>query len=89
MIILRFEDTDSREKFFDTKTLERYGINEDTMETSTDCMLDASYPEVIDEAAKYGAEIFKSCGLDTMEGCKNYENTFGSPCSYCQVMLQP
>jgi hypothetical protein len=89
VIILRFEDIDARDRFFNTKILEEHGVNEDTMETSTDCMLDVAYVEVLDEAKKHGAEIFRTCGFKTMEGCKEYENSCGSPCSYCQVMLQP
>jgi len=89
MIILRFEDIEARDRFFNTKVLEQYGVNEDTMETATDCMLDVAYVEVLDEAKNHGAEIFRTCGFKTMEGCKQYEKTCGSPCSYCQVMLQP
>lgn len=89
-VVLSFDSIDVRERFFSSSILERYKVNEDTLESSTDCLINCP-PEfeqaIVDEAkAQFDVIDYKTCGGRTIEECCDYECSHGAMCQYCQYL---
>ena len=87
-VILSFNSNSIREKFFNKGCLEKHGINEDTMDTKTDCSVEHPNKKVISnvvsDAKSLNASIYKDCNGVNLKSCSKFEKKNGSICGYCQ-----
>lgn len=87
-VVLSFDNPDVREQFFSSNLLEKYQVSEDTLESSTDCLINCppEFEKAIVREAKiqYSAMDYKTCGGRTIGECEDYENSCGAMCEYCQ-----
>ncbi len=92
--IFVFNDNEQREKFFSHSILEKHSVNEDTMDTDTNCRIRVfsdnnpikrqnGLIEVADVAKTFGAECHLDCGGDNMSDCGDHERSCGRLCDFC------
>ncbi len=97
--IFVFNNNEQREKFFSHSILEKHSINEDTMETDTNCRIrvpsgdwkssdnplkiQKRLSEVAEVAKTFGAECHMDCGGDNMTDCGDHERSCGQLCDFC------
>ena len=97
--IFVFNNNEQREKFFSHSILEKHSVNEDTMNTDTNCRIrvpsgdletgdnpisrQKRLVEVTEVAKTFGAECHLDCGGDNLSDCGDHERSHGRQCDYC------
>ena len=88
-VILSFPSTKKRSKFFASNCLEKFGVAEKTMGSTTDCSIDnmkaIDISKIVAFAKKnYNADYYLDCGGKSLNDCSEHERKCGSVCNYCQ-----